>query len=365
MQVPFLDLKGPYLEINEELDSAYFRVMESGWYCLGNEVVKFEEEFATFCGVKHCIGVGNGLEALHLVLRAWNIGSGDEVIVPANTYIATWLAITYSGAIPVPVEPNGYTYNIDSKKIEAAITEKTKAIIAVHLYGQPAEMQVINAVARKYKLRVLEDAAQAQGALYYGNRTGSLGDAAAFSFYPGKNLGAFGDAGAITTNDDDVAAQVRMLANYGSRIKYHHEIVGYNSRLDELHAALLRVKLKYLNLWNNRRQKVAKKYIKELENNHKFIIPCVIGGVDPVWHLFVIRGQQRDELKRRLADTGIQTLIHYPIPPHLSDAYRSLGWRLGDFPITECLANEVLSLPIGPHVTDQQIEYVTHQLMRV
>lgn len=364
MHIPFLDLQAPYRKLKAELDDAYRRVMESGWYILGQEVSAFEEEFAAYCGVKHCIGVGNGLEALHLVLRAWDIGPGDEVIVPANTYIATWLAVTYAGAIPVPVEPDERTYNIDPTKIEAAITSRTKAIIPVHLYGQTADMEPINELARRYSLKVLEDAAQAQGALYKGRKAGSLGDAAGFSFYPGKNLGAFGDAGAVTTNNDELADKVRMLRNYGSRIKYHNDVAGFNSRLDELQAALLRVKLKYLDIWNERRRKIAARYLDGLKNS-RLVLPFIPNWAQPIWHLFVVRTSNRTELQDKLATAGIGTLVHYPIPPHLSGAYKKAGWIKGDFPLTERLADEVLSLPMGPHLSEEQVNYIIETMLRL
>lgn len=361
MHVPFLDMKSPYIEIQAELDEAYRRVMESGWYVLGQEVECFEHEFAQYCGVKHCIGVGNGLDALFLVLKAWDIGVGDEVIVPANTYIATWLAVTHTGAKVVPVEPDERTYNIDPSKIEAAITAKTKAIIAVHLYGQPADMIAINDIAQKHNLKVLEDAAQAHGATCQGKRVGGLGDAAGISMYPGKNLGALGDAGVVTTNNDETAGKVRNLRNYGSKLKYQHEVVGHNSRLDELQAAFLRVKLRYLEEWNQRRVKIADKYLSELSGRQDIILPYVPEWAEPVWHLFVIRSKEREVLQKNLAVKEIQTLIHYPIPPHLSVAYAKCGWSIGDYPISECLANEILSLPMGPHMMDQ-VEYVIQQL---
>ena len=362
MQVPFLNMKEPYVELKEELDAAYHRVMESGWYVLGSEVEALEQEFAQYCGVKHCIGVGNGLDALFLVLKAWGIGAGDEVIVPANTYIATWLAVTYTGAKVVPVEPDSRTYNIDPSRIESAISPQTKAIIAVHLYGQPADIPAINAIARQYNLKVLEDAAQAHGATCHGKRVGGLGDAAGISMYPGKNLGAFGDAGVVTSNDDDTADQVRVLRNYGSRVKYHNEVVGHNSRLDELHAALLRVKLKHLDVWNSRRIQVAKNYLRELADNKDIVLPYVPEWAEPVWHLFVIRSIERVDLQKMLSDKGIQTLIHYPIPPHLSGAYKECGWGKGDFTISERLADEVLSLPMGPHMTTEQVSLVIETL---
>lgn len=357
MKVPFLDLKAAQLALDEELAAAYRRVMRSGWYILGQEVVGFEQEFAAYCGVDHCIGVGNGLEALHLVLRAWGIGAGDEVIVPANTYIATWLAVSYTGATPIPVEPEPVTYNLSAAQIRTAITERTKAIIAVHLYGHPADMDEINNVARQFKLKVLEDAAQAQGAGYKGRCAGSLGDAAAFSFYPGKNLGAYGDAGAITTNDSSLAEQVRLLRNYGSKVKYYNELAGFNSRLDELQAAFLRVKLKGLDAWNKQRAGLADLYCRKIQ--HPAVsVPQVAPGADPCWHLFVVRTAKRDQLQAHLQSAGVETLIHYPVPPHLSGAYRELGYTVGDFVCTEQLANQVLSLPISPQQTTATTEYV-------
>jgi dTDP-4-amino-4,6-dideoxygalactose transaminase len=363
MKIPFLELKPAYLELKAELDAAYQRVMDSGWYILGEEVAAFEEEFAASCQVKHCIGVGNGLEALHLILRAYGIGPGDEVIVPANTYIATWLAVSYAGATVVPVEPEERTYNIAPANIARAITSRTKAILAVHLYGQPAAMDAINEIAAAAHLKVIEDAAQAHGAYYQGRPVGSLGDAAGFSFYPGKNLGAFGDAGAVTTNDDALAEQVRRLRNYGSQVKYHNEVKGFNSRLDPLQAAFLRVKLGALENWNLRRQKIAARYFAELAAHPGFILPLVPAGVTPAWHLFVVRCSRRDELQRHLAEAGIGTMIHYPIPPHLSEAYRAEGWKVGDFVISERIAETVLSLPLGPHLTDEEQTQVISQCL--
>ena len=346
MKIPFLDLKAPYLELQTELDEAYRRVMLSGWYILGAEVEAFEREFADYCGVKHCIGVGNGLDALHLILRAMEIGHGNEVIVPANTYIATWLAITYTGATPVPVEPDDKTYNIDPNQIEEAITPRTRAILPVHLYGQSADMDAILDIARRHSLKVIEDAAQAHGARYKGARTGGLGDAAGFSFYPGKNLGAFGDGGAVTTDNSSLADRVRVLRNYGSHIKYHNEVKGFNSRLDELQAALLRVKLRHLKDWNERRCKIANLYLEELSSEGCLTLPHVPSWADPVWHLFVVRTRRRDLLQKYLDEKGIQTLIHYPIPPHQQGAYPE--YLCLNLPITEKIHQEVLSLPIGP-----------------
>jgi dTDP-4-amino-4,6-dideoxygalactose transaminase len=361
MNIPYLDLRAPYLELKEEMDSAYHRVMNSGWFILGNEVQNFEKEFAEYCQTKHCIGVANGLEALYLTLKAWNIGPGDEVIVPANTYIATWLAITHSGAKPVPVEPDIKTYNIDVKKISDALTDRTKAIIPVHLYGQPADMDPIADLAEKKNIRILEDSAQAHGARYKHKCTGNLGDAAAFSFYPGKNLGASGDAGAVTTNNDALADRIRILRNYGSRTKYYNETIGFNSRLDELQAAFLRVRLKHLDSWNQRREKIANIYIKEI-SSRTIILPQVLKCTNPVWHIFPIRVKNRASIQNILKIHDIETLIHYPVPPHLSQAYRTLGFHKGKFPNTEIISDEELSLPIGPHMDEEQIMNVVNAL---
>lgn len=349
MNIPFLDLISPYAELQKELNTAFERVMASGWYIHGSECKLFENEFAHYCRVEHCVGVGNGLDALHLILRAYEIGAGDEVIVPSNTYIATWLAASYVGATPVPVEPDTHTFNLDPELIEAAITSKTKAIIAVHLYGQPADMDAINTIAKKHGLKVIEDAAQAHGALYKGRPVGSLGDAAGFSFYPGKNLGAIGDGGAVTTNDYSIAERIRILSNYGSQVKYHNVVKGYNSRLDELQAAFLRVKLRVLDEWNARRKAIANQYIRGLAAT-PLILPNVPEWADPVWHLFVVRCDQRDVLQSKLQQIGISTMIHYPIPPHLQPAYRELGYAKGDFALAEAIHKEVISLPIGPHI---------------
>ena len=358
MRVPFLDLMPAYVELKEELDQAYARVMASGSYILGPELEAFEQEFAQYCGAKYCLGVGNGLDALHLILQGYGIGTGDEVIVPAHTYIATWLAVSHAGAMPVPVEPDEGTYNIDPHLIEASINRRTKAIVAVHLYGQPADTDPINAVAKKHGLKVIEDAAQAHGARYKGRRVGGLGDAAGFSFYPVKNMGSFGDGGAVVTQDSALAERVRMLRNYGSRTKYEHEVMGFNSRLDELQAAFLRVKLRTLDAWNAKRAASAGLYLEQLPTRHDLTLPYVSMGSDPSWHLFVVRSPDRDSLRERLADAGIGTLIHYPIPPHLSHAYANQRWKRGDFAITERMAHEVLSLPIGPHLDQRDQSYV-------
>jgi dTDP-4-amino-4,6-dideoxygalactose transaminase len=362
MNIPFLDLKAPYQQLQAELDAAYRRVMESGWYILGEEVEAFERDFAAYCGTKHCIGVGDGLDALVLILRGYGIGPGDEVIIPANTYIATWLAVSYVGAKPVPVEPDPQTCNLDPNRIVDAITPKTRAILPVHLYGQPAEMQPILELGRQHRLRVIEDAAQAHGAVYGGVRAGGLGDAAGFSFYPAKNLGTFGDGGAVVTNDDQLADRVRLLRNYGSRKKYYNEIKGVNSRLDSLQAAFLRVKLPYLDEWNNRRRAVARQYLEQLREVPNLELPAVATAAEPAWHLFVIRNPRRDKLQEYLNDSGIGTLIHYPVPAHLSEAYAEAGWKRGAFPVTEALAATVLSLPMGPHLSPADVTTVIDKL---
>ncbi len=364
MSIEFLDLKYLYTELKDELDAAYRRVMESGWYILGQEVEAFEAEFADYCGAYYCIGVGNGLDALHLILQALDIGTGSEVLVPANTFIATWLAVSYAGATPVPVEPDPRTYNIDPMRIEQAITDRTRAIIPVHLYGQPADMEAIWTIAQKYNLKVIEDAAQSHGATYRGQRTGALGDAAGWSFYPGKNLGAIGDAGAITTNDADLADKLRVLRNYGSRIKYYNDVKGYNSRLDPLQAAFLRVKLRHLDDWNERRRAIAKQFCIGLAGVPDLVLPYVPAWAGPVWHVFAIRHPQRDALQRHLQAAGVGTLIHYPVPPHLASAYQDFAWTKGSFPITEQVAETVLSLPIGPHLDTSACEEVIEQIVR-
>jgi len=358
MNVPFLELRPTYDELRAEMDAAYHRVMDSGWYLLGKEIEAFETEFAGYCEAKHCIGVGNGLEALQLILRACDIGAGDEVIVPSHTYIATWLAVSYAGAVPVPVESDPKTFNLDPNLIAAAITPRTKAIMPVHLYGQPADMDPILSLARRHGLKVIEDNAQAQGARYKGRRTGSLGDAAGNSFYPGKNLGAFGDGGAVTTNDARLAERVRSLRNYGSKKKYYNEEKGHNSRLDELQAAFLRVKLKRLDEWNDRRRAIAARYLADLDDQTNLTLPFVPEWAEPVWHLFVVRHLKRNDLQQKLSAADIGTLIHYPVPPHLSGAYADAGWKRGAFPIAEELADIVLSLPMGPHLSQQQVNWV-------
>ncbi len=358
IKIPILDLKPAYEELRVELDAAYRRVMESGWVLLGKELETFEAEYATSVGVKHCIGVANGLEAMQLVLMARGIGAGDEVIVPSHGYIATWLAVTHVGAKPVPCEPDPQTYNLDPERIESAITPRTKAILPIHLYGQTADMAAINAVAARHGLFVLEDAAQSHGATSHGRDAGALGDAAGVSFYPSKNLGAMADAGAVTTHDDVLADKVRHLRNYGSKVRYHHDYIGLNSRLSELQAAFLRVKLPRLPEWNARRVALANRYLEQLRGVGDLVLPYAPGWAAPVWHLFVVRTQRRDALQAHLAANGIGTQIHYPIPPHLSKAYAPAGWQRGDFPLAEQFADEVLSLPIGPHTSAAQVDTV-------
>ena len=355
--VPFLDLHAGYAELRIAIDAAIARVQGSGCYILGPEVDAFEAEFAGYCDAAHCVGLANGLDALHLALQAMDVGPGDEVIVPSNTYIATWLAVSQCGAVPVPVEPDERTYNIDPALIEAAITPRTKVILPVHLYGQPADLDPILAIARKHGLRVLEDAAQAHGARYKGRRIGAHGDAVAWSFYPGKNLGAMGDGGAITTNDPELADRIRVLRNYGSRVKYINEVRGFNSRLDPMQAAVLRVKLLHLDEWNARRYALANRYIEGLADT-RLILPHVPDWAEPVWHLFVVRHAQRDALQQCLANADIGSLIHYPIPPHKQQAYADAGFAPSAFPIASRMADEVLSLPMGPHLTAAAVDHV-------
>lgn len=359
MKIPFLDLGAAYQELKAEIDTAIQRVLDSGWYILGPEVDAFEAEYATYCEANHAIGVANGLDALHLAMLAMDVGPGDEVIVPSNTYIATWLAVSQCGATPVPVEPDERTYNIDPERIEAAITPRTKVILPVHLYGQPADLDPILAIARKHGLRVLEDGAQAHGARYKGRRLGAHGDAVAWSFYPGKNLGALGDGGAVTTNDPSIADRIRVLRNYGSRVKYVNEVKGFNSRLDPIQATVLRVKLKHLDAWNERRKLIAHKYLYELTDS-SLVLPYVPEWANPAWHLFVVQCAKRDELARKLNEVGVGTLIHYPIPPHKQAAYASAEFALEAFPKATRMAEEVLSLPIGPHINIREASQVVN-----
>lgn len=364
MNVPFVDMRPMHNEIRKDLDAAYNRVVDSSWFIQGKELEQFEDEFAAYCGAKYCVGVATGLDALYLVLRAWNIGAGDEVIVPSNTYIATALAVSYAGATPVFVEPVIETFNIDPMKVEEKITDRTKAIIAVHLQGRCADMDAIRTIADKHGLKVLEDAAQAHGAKYKGKRAGSLGDAAGFSFYPGKNLGALGDAGCVVTNDEVVAKKVRALGNYGSDRKYHHIYKGTNSRLDEMQAAFLRVKLPYLEKWNNYRRKVAARYLNEIKNPLIKLPMPTSDEFEHIYHVFVIRCDKRDELEKYLADKDIHTIKHYPTPMHLQKAYEDLNIPEGALPIAEEISRTVLSIPMYYGITDEQVSYVSDVLNR-
>lgn len=347
--VSFLDLQASYLELKSEIDAAVTRVLGSGSYVLGRELEAFETEFAGYCEAKYAVGVANGLDALQMSLKAMGVGPGDEVIVPSNTFIASWLAISQCGAKPVPVEPNPDTFNLNPNLIESLITPYTKVIIVVHLYGQAADLDAISKIARPRGIRVLEDAAQAHGARYKGRRIGGFSDAVAWSFYPGKNLGAFGDGGAITTNSAELNIQLRTLRNYGARVKYVHEVRGINSRLDPLQAAILRIKLKYLDEWNARRTAVADLYRRSIVAP-RVKLPEIPAWADPVWHLFVIRHPDRDSLQQTLSKAGVQTLIHYPLSPYKQAAYSDV-FSNAEFPIADSLSGTVLSLPIGPHLT--------------
>lgn len=359
MKVPFLDLKAAYEELKPEIDAAYHRVMDSGWYVLGQELELFEGEFATYCGARFALGVANGLDALSLVLRAMEIGQGHEVIVPAHTFIATWLAVSACGATPVPVDVDA-TCNLDPTLVERAITSRTRAIMPVHLYGQPADMDAIGKLAKRHRLRVIEDAAQAHGSIYRGRRTGSLADAAGFSFYPGKNLGAFGDGGAITTSDPELYERLRKLRNYGSSVKYQHDLEGTNSRLDELQAAFLRTRLLVLDAWNARRQRIADRYLAGLQHLSGIRLPARLEGAASTWHLFVIEVEDRQRLVARLAEQGVATLVHYPVEPAKSGAYA--GKQFPPMPMAARLASSVLSLPIGPHLSDAQVDHTIASL---
>jgi dTDP-4-amino-4,6-dideoxygalactose transaminase len=363
-RVPLLDLRPQYLELQTELDAAVQRVAASGWYVLGDEVRAFEQAFAAYVGVKHCVGLANGLDALHLSLRAMGIGAGDEVIVPSNTYVATWLAVTIAGATPVPVEPGALSYNIDPDRIAHAITPRTRAIMPVHLYGQPADLRRVRAIADAHGLRVLDDAAQAHGARYDSQRIGSGTDASAWSFYPTKNLGAWGDGGAVTTDDDALADTLRVLRNYGSRHKYINETMGVNSRLDELQAAVLRVKLARLDQWNARRAQLAHAYTRALRPL-PLILPAVPDWATPVWHQYVVQSPGRDAIREGLAARGVETIVHYPVAPHMQVAYASLGYAPDDLPIARALHERVFSLPMGPHLSDEAQAYVIEALSEV
>ena len=358
----FFDLRSVNDASKSELTAAFNRVLESGWYVLGNEVNRFESEFANFCEVENCVGVGNCLDALQFILQGLGIGDGDEVIVPSNTYIATWLAVSNVGAIPVPVEPRIETYNIDPSRIQDSITSRTKAIIVVHLYGQPCDMDAVNEIGEKFGLKVIEDSAQAHGARYKGRRVGGLGNASGFSFYPSKNLGALGDGGAVTTNNPALANKINLLRNYGSKTKYQNEVKGFNSRLDELQAAFLIEKLKVLDLQNEQRRKIASIYLERLAFLEEITLPVIPDWAETVWHQFVIRHQKRDDLINKLSKAGIGTMIHYPIPPHLQLAYKEMGKKKGDYPISELIHKEVLSLPITPGISLLEIESVIDAL---
>lgn len=361
--IPFLDLVETYKELKAPIDGAVARVLSSGQYILGGEVAQFEEAWAAYCGAEHAVGVANGLDALVLALRALDIGQGDEVIVPSNTYIATWLAVSAVGAKPVPVEPDAATHNIDCARLEAAITKATKAIMPVHLYGQPVDLDPLLAIARTHGLAVIEDAAQAHGAKYHAKKIGAHGDIVCWSFYPGKNLGAIGDAGAITTNRSDLADNVRMLRNYGSKVKYINDVKGNNSRLDPMQAAILRVKLEVLDEWTQRRKRIAAFYTDALAGT-SLILPHVPQWCDPVWHLYVVRSNERAALQERLRGEEIETLIHYPVPPHLQKAYADANISQGSLPIAEELADQVLSLPLGPHLSDEDMRRVAEAIRK-
>lgn len=344
-----------HADLGRDLEGAFQRVMSAGIFIMGDELFRFEQNFAAYCQAKYCIGVGNGLDALHLILRGYGIGAGDEVIVPAHTFIATWLAVSQAGATPVPVDVDIQSGNINAALIESAITAKTRAIIPVHLYGQPADMGAIRKIADVHGLKVIEDAAQAHGARHLGQMAGSMGDAAGFSFYPGKNLGALGDGGAVVTNDPDLAARIFQLRNYGSEAKYHHSTLGWNTRLDEMQAAFLNVKLGRLDGWNQARQIAATTYLSALSDVPDLTLPALSSGAESVWHLFVIRTPARNALQSHLAAHGIGSLVHYPVPPHLQGAYASMGMKKGSFPVAERWSDEALSLPLWPDVPCQPV----------
>lgn len=361
MKIPFVSFEPMHKEIEEEILTKFKKVYEKNWFIFGDELTQFEREFANYCETKYCIGCGNGLDALHLILKGYDIKEGDEVIVPSDTFIATALAVSYCGAKPVFVEPDINTYEIDPNLIEAAITKKTKAIIVVQLYGQASDMDKINAIAKKHNLKVVEDAAQAHGTKYKGKKVGSLADAAGFSFYPGKNLGALGDGGAVVTDDKQLADKIRALSNYGSIEKYNHIYKGFNSRLDEVQASFLRIKLRKLDKWNENRKAIAEKYIKGIKNNN-IILPKTAEYTESNWYVFVIRTDRRGELQTYLDNQGIGTVIHYPISMHLQKCYEDLGYIKGDLLIAEKIANEVLSLPMWYGMKDEEIEYVIEKI---
>ncbi len=362
MKIPLVNLKAQYLSIKEEIDSAIKRVIDDTSFVGGEELKKFEEEFAKFCEVKYAVGVGNGTDALYLALRALGIKGGDEVLTSLHTFIATCEAITLNKAIPVFVDIDKNTYNINPGRIEDAISEKTKVIIAVHIYGQPADFDKIKEIAKRHNLLIIEDAAQAHGAIYKGRKVGSLGDVACFSFYPGKNLGAYGDGGAVCSNNQEIIEKIRMLSNHGRCEKYFHKIEGINSRLDGIQAAILRVKLKYLNEWNRKRGEIANKYDELLSGMDEIITPKILNGVLSVFHLYVIQAEKRDEVIKKLKEDGISTGIHYPIPLHLQPPYKYLNLPEGSFPNAEKLCKKALSLPMFPELTDREIEYVCKKI---
>jgi dTDP-4-amino-4,6-dideoxygalactose transaminase len=364
MKIPFLSFTYMNKEIGEGMSKAFEEVFESKWYVLGSQVEMFEKAYASFNQTKNCVGVSNGLDALFLSLKALGIGAGDEVIVPSNTYIATLLAISYVGAVPVLAEPRVDTFNIDPDAIETVITGRTKAIMPVHLYGQCCEMKRIMSIAEKNGLYVIEDNAQSHGSMWQGKLAGSFGHVNATSFYPGKNLGALGDAGAITTDDESLASQIRVLRNYGSGKKYFNEVIGYNMRLDELQAAFLSVKLPHLKKWIKQRQEIASWYNEALSPIAEIILPKTAKDATHVYHLYVIRINERDELQEFLAANGVGTLIHYPVPPHLQKAYAHLGYKKGDFPIAEKIANTCLSLPLWPGMQPEDVEFVKLSIQR-
>lgn len=361
MQVPFLSFNSTNRQIKAEILSSFESFFDNAWYVLGDQVKEFEQKFATYNNVRHCIGISNGLDALHIALKVLKIGKGDEVIVPSNTYIATALAVSYVGATPVFVEPNIYTYNIDPAKIEAAITPKTKAIMPVHLYGQACEMEAIMTIAKKHNLFVVEDNAQSQGATFNNILSGSWGHINGTSFYPGKNLGALGDAGAITTNDEGLAKKASVLRNYGSEVKYYNDVIGFNMRIDECQAGFLSIKLKYLNEWTAQRRGIAGWYNEALKGIDDLILPAIAKNATHVYHIYSVRTKDRDALQKYLADNGISTLIHYPIPPHLQKAYEYLGFKKGDFPIAEEIANTCLSLPLWPGMKQSEVNYIAER----
>lgn len=360
MKVPFSVLERQYKMYQEEYEIKALEVLRKGWYILGEETEKFEEEYAKYVGTKYSLGIDNGLNALVLAFRALNIGQGDEVIVQGNTFIATVMGITINGATPIFIEPDKF-YNIDIEKIEEKITERTKAICIVHLYGQATKMDKVLELCKKYNLKLVEDCAQAHGAEFNGQKVGSFGDIGCFSFYPGKNLGCFGDGGAITTNNEEIYKRIKMLRSYGSEKKYHHVEVGYNARLDELQAGLLRIKLSHLSELTKEREDIVKRYLTEIKNP-LIQLPKVRENCTHVWHLFVVKVEDRDKFQKYLEENGIGTVIHYPIPPHLSEAYRDLGYKVGDYPITEDYANTVISLPLYNGMIKEEIDYVIEKI---